>query len=166
MIKKIFQYFGFFKEKRVEDITVKGKPVTDLLSAIDPDFKSEPPKSVLNEIKNRKKVIVEDIIEVEPLVVEMEYEKPTLNNLESLSNKVDTLKNIMEEKEIIRELKRQQRIMVSKQKREEKEIKKQEFDTINSIFDNAKLEFTDTEFQQRKMEVLRFLRDLKKKNSE
>ena len=162
MIKRILKYFGFIKEKRVEDTSVKGKPVTDLLSAIDPDFKPEDPPSVMDEIKRRDVTPTEEIGEIKADVVK---EKPvTVNKLPDLTDKVDSLKSIMEEKRLIKDLVQYQKEILEKKQNAEEKKTLDQMETIDTFFKNAKTSFTDKEFNERKVEILKFLRDLKSKS--
>jgi hypothetical protein len=163
MIKKFLKYFGFFKEKRVEDTSVKGKPVTDLLSAIDHNFKSEAPPSVLDKIKKLNVAPTEEIV-IPTDEVDTTNEIPvTVNKLPELSDKVDSLKSIMEEKKLIKDLVQYQKEIIEKKESAEEKKTLNKMEAIDSFFKHAKTSFTDKEFNERKVEILKFLRDLKNK---
>ncbi len=143
MVKKILKYFGLYKEKRVEDPSVKGKPVGDLLSAIDPNFKPKPPPSVIDKIREKDSSLSKsnsnrgdnrgdggNFYRNRPV---------TVNDLPQLTDKVDSLKSIMEEKELIKDLVKYQKEIVEKKGSIEEKRVVDEMELIDSFFKNAKV---------------------------
>jgi len=116
-------------------------------------FNSKKKKQALNSKKNNVKTVDEWMSE---------------NNISS-EEKESTLKVVKEkeidDKTIIEELKR-----VKKSKKEKKgkepEMNPQEFEKVTGFLANAKRNFTDEEFLERKIEVLQFLKELKNKKQQ
>ena len=131
------------------------------MAAIDPDFKPETPASVIGRLKKQERSLKD---EISPEVIDVNKEKPiTVNKLPELTDKVDSLKSIMEEKLLIKDLLQYQKEIIQKKESVEEKKTLNKMEAIDTFFKNAKVSFTDKEFNERKVEVLKFLRDLKNK---